>query len=799
MMVNERTAADPTDDVADLSPQALREALQNLRLHQIELEMQNDELRRTQAALDTAQARYFDFYDLAPVGYVTVSEKAVILQANLTTAALLGVPRGKVVGKVLPGFLFAPDADRYYLMCQEALVSASAQSCELRLRKPDGNTAWVKLQAIAATGDDGAAVIRMVVSDISERIQVEAVRQVNRRFRDAILDSVLSQIAVLDPTGTIVAVNQTWRNFALENSATPGEPGSNTGVGVNYLDICQRASTADTDGHAALVRDGIMGVIQGRAASFQLECPCQTPTQQLWFSLAVTPLNLDDHSVVVTHTDITQRRQLEQAAKEASEHKFRLVADNTSDGIVIFGADRHIEYVSPAYVKQLGYSEAEELWRPPDMIFALIHPQDRDALFARLECAIESKQNELLYQYRIQHRLGHYIWREDNARFQYDGLGNYSGACVVARDITERRAAEVDLRIAAAAFETQEAMMITDEHSVILRVNRSFTQVTGYTAEEAVGQTPKLLQSGHHDKDFYRQLWAVVNSAGSWQGEVWDRHKDGRVYPKWLTITAVSGIDGAVSHYIGTHFDLSERKRAESAMLEMNSDLTQTRQQLRQLLVLNETKLENEKRHIAREVHDELGQVLTALRMNLTLAAVRHAGPVPELLDALNGMKTQVDRAIQGVRNVASSLRPPELDLGLVTSVEWLCNEFTRHGGVACELRAAHEAIECDASRAVVVFRIVQESLTNISKYAQASQVVVSLVRRANELSVEVRDNGLGFDPATVARSGSLGLLGMRERAIALGGRVEVNSTPGQGTVIDLLIPLDPDGVGGAA
>ena len=269
MMVNERAAADTSDDVSDLSPQALREALQNLRVHQIELEMQNDELRRTQAALDTAQARYFDFYDLAPVGYVTVSDKAVILQANLTTASLLGVPRGKLIGKVLPGFLFAPDADRYYLICQEALVSASAQSCELRLRKPDGNSVWVELQGIAVTADDGAAVIRMVMSDI------------------------------------------------------------------------------------------------------------------------------------------TQRRQLEQSAKEASEEKFKLVADNTSDGIVIFDGNGHIEYVSPAYVKQLGYSEAEELGLTQDMIYARVHPQDRDAMFASVESAVELKQTELLLTFRIKHRLGH--------------------------------------------------------------------------------------------------------------------------------------------------------------------------------------------------------------------------------------------------------------------------------------------------------------------------------------------------------------------------------------------------------
>lgn len=908
-----QTVTDAVADGPDLSPMALREVLQNLRLHQIELEMQNEELRSTQAALDIAQARYFDFYDLAPVGYVTVSNKAAILQANLTTAKLLGVSRAKLIGKALPGFIAMPDADSYYLLCKQALASGSAQSCELRMRhQPDGQAVWIKLQAIAATGDDGAAVIRMVLSnitslksleerlisseadtqaildgasdavfiansagryqyvnvmatqllgfsreellgmgvgdlhpvedrsetnhlfkqllsignlryeptlkrrdgstvcvdlnctmladgrlygacrDITERKQAQAQLLANKQFRTAILDSVPSHIAVLDRSGTIVAVNQRWCDFALTNSATPGKAASHTAVGSNYLDICQVASSGDTDDSAALARDGILRVIDGSAPSFQMEYPCHSPTQQRWFSLTVTPLHMDNQAVVVTHTDITQRKHMEQAAKEASEHKFRLVADNTSDGILMVGADRQVQYVSSAYLKQLGFSQAEELGSTPEMVFSLIHPQERDAIVQRIECAIESKASELLYSYRARHRLGHYIWRENNARFQYDEFGNFAGVCIVARDITERRQADENQRIAAAAFETQEAMMITDARSVILRVNRAFTQVTGYTAEEAVGQTPQLLQSGHHDKDFYRQLWDTVRRTGSWQGEVWDRHKDGSVYPKWLAITAVSGIDGAVSHYIGTHFDLSERKRTEAAMLEMNRHLTQSRQQLRRLVAINESTLEKEKRHIAREVHDELGQVLTALRMDLSLVMIHHASQMPRLLDALNGMKMQVDRAIQGVRNVATSLRPAALDMGLVPSITWLCHEFTRRSGVVCELQAPDDAL-LDPSRAVVVFRIVQESLTNISKYAHASQVNVSLSQHGHDLWLQMRDNGIGFDLAAAAQRGSLGLLGMRERVLALGGQVEVTSTPGQGTVIAVVIPLATD------
>jgi diguanylate cyclase (GGDEF)-like protein/PAS domain S-box-containing protein len=138
-------------------------------------------------------------------------------------------------------------------------------------------------------------------------------------------------------------------------------------------------------------------------------------------------------------------------------------------------------------------------------------------------------------------------------------------SCILAyaTDITARKRAEADLRVAAAAFESQEGMVITDAAGVILKVNRAFTESTGYTAEEAIGQTPRLLKSGRHDEGFYRAMWASITRTGGWKGEIWDRRKNGEIYPKWLTISAVTDDAGVVTHYVGTHFDITERKQAE--------------------------------------------------------------------------------------------------------------------------------------------------------------------------------------------------------------------------------------------
>jgi diguanylate cyclase (GGDEF)-like protein/PAS domain S-box-containing protein len=127
----------------------------------------------------------------------------------------------------------------------------------------------------------------------------------------------------------------------------------------------------------------------------------------------------------------------------------------------------------------------------------------------------------------------------------------------------EKRATESDLRIAATAFESQEGLMITDAKGVILRVNKAFTETTGYATEEIVAQTPRLLKSGRHDAEFYREMWETLHHTGAWQGEIWDRRKNGEIYPKWLSISAVTGDDGVVTHYVGSHIDITERKASE--------------------------------------------------------------------------------------------------------------------------------------------------------------------------------------------------------------------------------------------
>jgi signal transduction histidine kinase len=177
--------------------------------------------------------------------------------------------------------------------------------------------------------------------------------------------------------------------------------------------------------------------------------------------------------------------------------------------------------------------------------------------------------------------------------------------------------------------------------------------------------------------------------------------------------------------------------------------------------------------------------------MNLSLCNKSYGNLVPELAVELRQMKELVDHVIFGVRNVAANLRPPALDMGLIAELEWLASDFSGRTLIQCALKIPSEIIQIDENRAVVFFRVAQESLTNIVRHAQATLVDIELYLLGDILYLKVRDNGCGFLVNSGGGGKTFGLLGMYERCLALGGKLDINSTPGLGTIVEISIPLN--------
>ena len=199
----------------------------------------------------------------------------------------------------------------------------------------------------------------------------------------------------------------------------------------------------------------------------------------------------------------------------------------------------------------------------------LVAPDSRAARKACTDRAIE-QSTAFDQEYRIVRKNDEQErWVVSKGKALFDDDGTPLALIGTVQDITERKQTEADLRIAAAAFDAQEAMLITDSNRVILRVNRAFAENTGYTAEEVIGQNPRLLKSHRHDADFFSAMWESIGQTGGWQGEIWDRRKNGEGYQKWLTISAVKDGEGRVTNYVGVQYDISERKKAEEKINEL--------------------------------------------------------------------------------------------------------------------------------------------------------------------------------------------------------------------------------------
>ncbi len=256
--------------------------------------------------------------------------------------------------------------------------------------------------------------------------------------------------------------------------------------------------------------------------------------------------------------------------------------------------------------------------------------------------------------------------------------------------------------------------------------------------------------------------------------------------PRWLQIRATTGVTASGERAIhGAMLDVSALKRAQQ-------DLERSREELRRLASHRETRVEQERARLAREFHDELGQVLTSARMQLQLLERQLPPEATAAHEAARGITTMIGDAYRSVKEIASDLRPAALNLGLASAVEWIAGRVLGGAGIAYQVSVAPAADNLDDERAITLFRIVQESLNNILRHAQAGMVHITVSQRSEELQLLIEDDGVGFDAERVDHRTHFGLLGIGERVMALGGTLEIDSSPGAGTRLSVCLPLRP-------
>jgi diguanylate cyclase (GGDEF)-like protein/PAS domain S-box-containing protein len=266
---------------------------------------------------------------------------------------------------------------------------------------------------------------------------------------------------------------------------------------------------------------------------------------------------------VGTTQDITARKDLEASLREQREF-FRLISESIGEHIAVLDLHGRRLYNSPSYRQFFG--EAKQLHGSDS--FADVHPEDRERVRRVFWTTAQTGVGQET-EYRLVRQDGSVRHMISAGKVIRDTDGQALRIVVVSHDITDRKHAEQWERIAATAFESQQGMFITDAAGIILRVNQAFSEITGYTAEEAIGRTPKLLRSGRHDATFYQAMRQSLERTGAWQGEIWNRRKNQEIFPEWLTISAVSDSQGRVTHYVSTLTDMTLRKAAQEEIKQL--------------------------------------------------------------------------------------------------------------------------------------------------------------------------------------------------------------------------------------
>jgi PAS domain S-box-containing protein len=497
--------------------------------------------------------------------------------------------------------------------------------------------------------------------------------------------------------------------------------------------------------------------------------------------------------------DISDRKRAEEARRE-SELLFSAVFHASPVAIAITRLkDSQIVDANHAWLEVTGFTRDEAIGHSPSQLNAWVHPGDRERLLARLR-----EQGKVLnFEFQMRHKSGTIFHMLMSAE-QLEVAGE-PHMLSLAQDITDRKRAEATIR---ETHEFQRAILdsvsshiaVVDGNGVILAVNEPWRRFAIENGTEA-GRPARHTESGVNYLDICRASHGESSEGAMAAHDGIRAVLDGGLpgfaleYPchspeeqRWFIMT-VTPLGAGVRGVVVAHMNITDRKRAEE-------ELRASHEQLRALAARLQDAREEEGTRIAREIHDVLAQELTRLKIDLVwlqsrLAKSGKAARPEVLLDRVAEMSQMADVAIHCVQKIATELRPAVLDsLGLGAAVEWHVRDFQTRSGIQCHAQVPEEEQPVDRAFATAVFRILQESLTNVLRHARATWVHVLLRQECDRLLLQVRDNGCGIAPETLSNPLSIGLAGMRERTLLLGGQFEISSRPGTGTTIEVRFPL---------
>ena len=375
---------------------------------------------------------------------------------------------------------------------------------------------------------------------------------------------------------------------------------------------------------------------------------------------------------------------------------------------------------------------------------------------------------------------GHEIWMRFTIIGLFIGFGYYGDKLIAARRRAEEAANQANAELTQIFETAADGMRIVDKDFNVLRANQTFLDMAGMTREELIGKKCFDVFRGHRCDTPNCPLKQILDGEERVEYDSDKQAADGRIVPSIVTVTPFKRPDGSVVGIVEDFKDISERRRAEQEIMV-------SRERLRELTSHLQLVREEERSRIEREIHDELGQALAALNMDVYWLRKRLPEDNTEMRDKIAAMSELIRTTIASVRRICLELRPWLLnDFGLSAAIDWQAGEFTKRTNIPCQITSTPTEIVLEQDLSIAIYRIFQEALTNVIRHAKATRMDVKLDYQAGIFRMRISDNGKGI--TTTEKNTSFGLIGMQERVIGFGGDFHIDSDT-NGTVIDILIP----------
>jgi PAS domain S-box-containing protein len=802
--IEERLKESPLSDPELPDTVDPRELFEELTIHRMELEAQNEALRKAERGLEEAPRRYTDLYDSAPTGYVTMNRDGTVLDINLTLCRWLGMKRAQVVGSPFYPHIATEDRDTFYLHLRGLFKGNKKQTCELTIRHGDG----AFFEALLESTIDHSQVepcARTAVIDITEQKRARQVLEASEAKFRTLAEHAPDVIARFDRDLRHLYVSPIIERYTgMRPEEFIGKTSREAGM-PEYL---------QGPWDAALRK-----VFQtGQKETIEFEFPEGDGARS--FQGAMVPESGKDDSVetVMTITrDITARKRVEEALKRAHDELEMRVQERTAE-LVRARETLQGEIVQRRRVE----AELREVNALYEKIFSTTHLSiaylDRDFNFIRVNRAYAEaagqrpeffvgKNHFALYPHAENERIFRQVI--DSGRpfttfakpFEYpdrpnlgttywdwslhpvlDEKGKPEGLLLALVDVTDRIRAMESLRQSEQKYSTVVSNSLIGvaiiQDGKIVFANDRFATIHGYAPDEIIGL--ESLELVHPDERGRVRIMREERLRGKdvpVEYEIKAVKKNGD--PIWVQRQMARIEYENRSAILANVMDTTLRRRALDALWASEGRLRDLSARLLQAQ-------EKERRLVAQEIHDGLGSMLAATKMALGRKLQQMGGSPPSQGTSLEDILVLVQNAIGEARRVQAALRPSLLDdLGLLPTINWFCREWKKtYEVIRIESRISIAEEDVPEPLKIVLFRVIQEALNNVAKHAEADVVQLILEKSDGNLTLRIQDDGLGFDRDASASQTAMGLSSMRERTELSGGFFSIESAEGKGTSI---------------